>query len=254
MRRVTGSPTDNPEAITGTVQDWLKIEYGTAGAGRNTYLDSLEGFYRALSKPYDDPSNTTAAKTLSHLGRLTGAWWQGFETDPRNDYLSARQLFGVLMLLSGSHRTQVSLQASNQNNYTERRHATTLGINLRRTVEDRLDEYAHDKTVRENALSLEGLYRVTTAATTAGLDCLEFVHRRGAKDAKQKTSPSVEYLQGMQVTYAKLAVDHITFAAQIRNGELASVPFLQPISITDQPENPVYYPFAGESPSVVAQS
>ena len=114
------------ELLADGLEYWLKKEIGSSLVGRNRYLDNFDSFRSNLQLPYDDRSNTNAEKNRSHYNRLA-EWtngyvelYDGFSTEQR-DYATARQILCAQMYLSGLFRTQCFMEASDQNDYYQRR-------------------------------------------------------------------------------------------------------------------------------------
>jgi hypothetical protein len=232
----------------------MRAEAASSNAedSRNKYLDNLDRFHADLLLPYGDERNYTSHKTLSHLGRL-GVWWQGFVADPRDDYMTARQIFGHQMRISGCRKAELLLRATSQEDYQRlRREAAPVGVNIGLFVTSRTfqhfgrlpepDELAGAK------LGLDELHQATAELITHSNTQAKEFYRSGKHYAGQADSPITASLRDEQRRWTELAVDHILYAAQIRGGNLARVPLLHPVSISDQPTPAEHYPFANSTP------
>lgn len=244
--------------IAPVLQDWLVTEARTSTRDVNAYLMELKRFDEDLKLTYDDSRNLTAGKSKGHLERPTGVWWQGFVTNPSDDFLSAKQTFASQMLLSGARRNQIMLEARNQKEYGNRWLSDEIGIDLTGVVADRIAERFDVKKVKsidfeDTTLALDGINGLLWTAewsVNRARYAFEQLYQYGRYDIVNPDSMCAKLQRGMQEVWAGLATDHIIYAASLRGGDLSRVPFLQPISITKQPEDPVYYPFAGETPKV----
>lgn len=245
------------EAISQVLQDWLVVEARTSTRDVNTYLMSLQSFHADIERSYNDSLNKTGGKSQGHLDRPTGVWWERFITDPSNDEVSATQTFASQMLLSGARRNQIMLEARSQHEYEDRWQSGELGIDLVDVVSQRLaerfengDEEVESADFSAANLTLEGLYKTAFFTVKRGRWTQEYLYEFGQEDLYKPQAPCSILQRQMQEAWAGLATDHIIFAAALRGGDLTRVPFLQPISITQQPDDPVYYPFNGETPKV----
>ena len=245
------------ETISRVLQDWLNVEARTSMRDVNAYLMSLQNFHADIERSYNDSLNRTGGKSQGHLDRPTGVWWERFVTDPANDEVSATQTFASQMLLSGFRRNQIMLEAKSQDEYEDRWQSGELGIDLVDTVAERLTErFAKSSDEVANVdfeaadLTLDALFTTAFFTVKRGRWTQEYLYEFGHKDLYKPDAPCSILQRQMQEAWAGLATDHIIYAASLRDGDLARVPFLQPISITQQPEDPVYYPFASETPKV----
>jgi len=198
------SEISSAEAISDSLEDWFRAEHASSSEGVNKPLDTLAWGTATLALPWDDVSNGNAAKTLGHVNRIRPLIWGGlFVESPNDDYLAARQLFGVQMLISGCYKNQCYAQAT--------------------------------------VITIDDLTAKTAQMVKAAMDSLVFLHARAQFEMGRESSETVESLKLAQQGWLELAVDHIAFAAQVRDGSLAEVPFLEARSISEEPQ--VYYPF-----------
>jgi hypothetical protein len=232
------------EVIASELEGWLKREVDNSVTGRNKYLDDFSDFRNSLVLPYGDRSNTNAAKNRSHYDRTVN-WTNGlldfyedFNPDQK-DYAISRQIFCAQMSLSGLFRIQCLMQAADQDDYYRRRTGGSgVGIDLEKTVADRLKQL---QSV-EHAMSLDDIAARTLEINDQQQAYVEELHETGQRYAGQDSSPAIDSGLVSQNRWAGLIVDYIVFASHRDDGDLASVPFLEPKSISDNPE--VYYPFA----------
>lgn len=246
--RVTGAGT--PEIIAQGFAEWLRAEVvsSTAADNRNKYLDDLTDVRRSPALPVEDPANKIAGKTYSHLSRLPH-WWEAYTYDPSDDFQSGRILFSPLMLISGAYRNQCYVQASDQEDYLSRRSSPVpVGIDIGRIITARLvkwfDTVPPADGFAEAPLNLNNLEDGMQESRRRGELALQVMCRRAQEspDFGQEESETVLALRAIQQTWLEFGTDLVTYAAKIRGGRLAAVPFLEAKSISDEPQ--VYYPFA----------
>lgn len=245
MSEFSRSSEIEPEAevIARGLGGWLKKEVGSSAVGRNQYLDDFEEFRSSLSLLYNNHNNSNAEKNRSHYNRLAQwtdgltRYYEGFDSEQR-DYALARQIFCAQMYLSGLFRAQCLMQASDQEDYYHRRlDGSFIGIDLEDTISARLDQ-SPAITPR-----LDEIAERTLMLNDKQQTYVEQLHLTGRDDAGRQTSPTVNTVLALQKEWVDLVVDYAVFAANERGGKLSAVPFLEPKSISDDPQ--VYYPFAG---------
>lgn len=242
-------PTEPAALIAAGLESWFFEEARTSGNSRNNYLDDLERAHTNFRSTVDDPTNTSANKSFGHLSRPTGIWWQGFASDLSDDFLTARQIFASQMLASGAYREQIQLQSTSQEDYFQRKlTGIPMGVDVLDVVTQRLvtrlSSPPHAIDLSKASMALDELYDTASEAVLLGVEKTELLASEGRHYIGHEDSPLVDKLKEAQMAWIGLAVDHIIFATQQRDGELAKVPFLHPISISDQPEDPLLYPFA----------
>jgi hypothetical protein len=180
-------------------------------------------------------------------------WTAGFEEHydefdaADNEYAIARQIFCGQMSLSGLFRAQCMLQATDQEDYYHRRiDGDCTGIDLESTVDKRLSglfggAVPDAEDFGKPRIFLPELVRQTKDANRRQLRNMQYLHEAGRHHMSQQHSPVIEKLIDLQVFWTNLIVNYIGFAAGERDGQLGFVPFLEPKSISDDPQ--VYYPF-----------
>lgn len=239
------------ERITDGIEDWLKDEQVSSSVpgSTNSYLDDFDRYQiqRRLSLPIDDPGNWYARKNEDHLDVRLLNWWRDFADEPENDTLSAKLTFTPLMLLSGTFRTQCVIQATSAEDYGHRRFGQNrvTGIDMWPLVANKLDQrlvtianFADANITLESLEAQKSLTQVKARATHRFA-----IERCGmGLDIGQEESPAVVALLESQATLADLVIDSVIFAAKIRGGELARVPFWEAKSVSEDPQ--VYYPFS----------
>lgn len=217
------------EAITEAMEDWLLAEVEESRIGRNAVLDNI---YR--------PNFIDGGKREGHFNRLV-LWTRQFANESHHDYMTARQLFATQMKLSGLFRIQCRILASSQEDYEQRRFGNyPSGINIGRQVNYHLNESAGSTDLASKTIGLERLVADTLRLNEEEYDSLG----RLPNQTNLRRIGNYIKLQRMQREWLDLSTDYIIYAAQVREGNLAAVPFLEPKSISENPQT--YYPFAGK--------
>ncbi|MBI4034436.1 hypothetical protein HY380_00895 [Candidatus Saccharibacteria bacterium] len=230
-------------SISQACLDWLgqEIQNSSTSGDINAYLDDYVTAVEGLSGGWDHPKNYTARKLESHLSRLP-YWFEAYSYDPLDDYQSARLLFAGLMQTSGSYRNQCYLQATSAEDYIHRRTTRSIGINFQGFCQERLEELVPDGRLSKARINLEGLGDHVSRAISVGEAAVRRVCNRvqDGQDLGKQTSASVMEMLMAQHVWSRLVIDSVIFAAKIRNGNLQTVPFLEPKSISLDPK--VIYP------------
>lgn len=215
---------------------WLDAEVRNSGEGGNAILNDYPGFVEALSLDYFDNSNVPAGKSRSHYDRLKLWTEETFPGHSSDDEVIARQLFGVLMGLSGAFRTQCLLISSSQNSYMNYRNGPNpLGLDVKGQVQQRLQQRFGKQP------DLNDLKKPVVTET----ELIEDTHitnglRRQTEQelfSQKRMFTMRKVLNASRLLHVRrewlnLGVDYMLFAAQTRNGDLAQVPFLEPKTIT----------------------
>ncbi len=239
--------------IASGLSSWLMREVGSSTTGRNHFLDEFDDFRTQLSLPYEAPGNNDAEKNRSHFNRLeewtTGLSDHYFDMRPeQKDYAMARQILCAQMYLSGLFRIQCHMQATDQDDYYRRRlEGAHTGIDLGAAVADRLpllfgvNPPKPDGGVSSAWLSFNELVGQTLTLNEVQRKFIKLLHATGVNDVGQEQSPTIAAGANLQKAWTGLVVDYIGYVAAER-GNLRAVPFLEPKSMTEDPQ--VYYPFA----------
>jgi hypothetical protein len=239
------------EAIAREMHDWLQTEIQTSSnpSNINAYLDDFQKFRANLHLPFYDKRNEDANKALGKYDEFA-IGLRVLREKPnafQDDRFAARQSFYINMMLSGAWRQQCMMQASDGDDYSYRRlHDGPIGIDIAGAVAERMFQlYCSSRPAREEMqqplITLETLISDSVLTNQARLNSVILLHDH-PEDVGSENSQSVDALLMSQRMLAKLAVDHILFAAQERGGDLSKVPSLMPISITSEKQK-VYYPF-----------
>jgi hypothetical protein len=246
----------NVELIASGMEDWLKKEVGSSAMGRNAVLDNFKEWHASLLLPYDAPGNVNAGKNKGHYGRLinwTDGMVEGYDdfSQEEADYMLARQMFCAQMYLSGLFRVACFLQAKDQEDYyrrrMEQRDHVGLDIDSRQAITSRLYrlyDYIPDESFRP-VLTLSEVTSRTLELNDEQRDYVRELHISGKDDIGKEKSPTIDAIHNMEGKWVSHLVDYISFVASERGGQLAAVPFLEPKSISDDPQP--YYPFSTTS-------
>lgn len=245
------------EQISEVFYDWLWGEFISSAEGHNRYLDAraktpeearkkFDDFRKRLALPYDDDNNWAAQKDKSHQQQRVPVWADLFESTSDShqnaDYYAAQAMFAPLMTASGSYRTQCYLESANPTEYLALRSKVT-GIDIEEAIAERLHERSVRRDFSAAKISFDGLRRQFDYAYTQTEVYFRGMSARLGKDIKEYNAGSLsdEAMKKSQRLHIKLATDCVIMAAKLRRGELEAVPFLEPISITDQ-SGSAYYP------------
>jgi hypothetical protein len=227
---------DSASGQIGTaIEAWLFEEAISSGEDHNEYLDNLAVQRENLVRAADDNANHSSAKHRSHHDRQR-TWGTDLIADPNDEYLAARQVFNPLMQMSGIFRRICYLQAVDQSDYERlRKTPNSTGIDTRAAVASRLLLRSMSNHGTEATLTVPGaisIHAETLAAFEGSLRDLHNIAKRASRDFGKVKSPSVSRLQAAQKVWCGVVTDSILMAAGYREGDLASVPFLEPKSIT----------------------
>jgi hypothetical protein len=233
---------DSSSNISAAVYDWLEAEVNSSGVERNSFLDDYESAIRGLRGGWEHPQNFTARKLESHMDRLP-LWYEAFALDPKDEYQAARLIFAGLMQVSGSYRNQCYIEATDAEDYIGRRRKI-VGVNIQNIVRGRLNELLPKSGDFNYAdLSVEAMepgINEIAAKTRSEVSAVSYRLNIGY-DLGVEGSVAAHKMQEAQSMWLGFTTDCIAIAAKIRMGELEAVPFLEPVSITDQ-SGKSYYP------------
>lgn len=232
------------ETVSVALSNWLQEEVASSVVGKNQVLDDYTGFYNSLLKPSTDPNNVNYGKALSHFNRLR-LWTDQFANMVDSDQATARQLFCVQMFMSGLFRTQCMLEATDQEDYYQRRMSgKAVGVDLSTVIAEQMQ--TRSGTLKDHVdfssatPNLAELVELTDQTNETHKALIQKLHDRD-NSTSNVDLPMIEDIKTMQVAWAELAVDYILFAAHERGDQLAPVPFWEPKSISENPA--IYYPF-----------
>jgi hypothetical protein len=234
--------------IADGMHEWLYAEIQNSYSNNNAVLNDYPGFEKDLALPFDHPANVMASKARSHHQRLK-LWTDEVFAYDDSDPAIARQLFGVMMGLSGAYREQCFVVSNDQFGYMRLRYSNQpLGADLREVVRGRVvAQFGHEPAESE----LEHVSIAKSELITRTHQVNNFREETVANLYSQKPVRGVRKaliarrLADLRRAWYELGVDYILYAAQQRGGELAKVPFLEPKTIAAAE---LVYPFAGEPP------
>lgn len=222
-------PINPAHAITGAVTDWLAQEIKSSMEGSNSYLDEMGSFIE-----------TTDAKKRGHYDRLE-AWTGQFEKDPADMAAIEKQMYGVLTGLSGAFRTQCYVLAKGDGEgYARRRtgwHYGPLGINISETVSGRLEaqfgEEPDTKSLGVETIDVDNLAQQTKDVNELRYDTVtRFCADHKRTQGLLRPLGHFARLAALQRDWLELGTDYIAYGAQLNNGSLEKVTFLEPKPIT----------------------
>ena len=230
------------EKVTEVIESWLVAEVKSSSTGVNEYLNDFDEMVRRLQLGYNNDNNWAAEKCKSHSSRLP-KWWQAYEDDPSNDFAAARIGFGGLMQISGAYRDQCYIRAQNYTDYLAKREsAVSIDVEevVARQLRTHLPKSGDFRTANIDLHLLETNMERTITLGEAAVKYLCDMALFGY-DIGYDNSPSASEMDHAQAIWLAFVTDSIALAAKQRGGELAAVPFLEPISITNQ-SGSTHYP------------
>jgi hypothetical protein len=246
---------ETAQTIADMTLDWLKAEVDVSSReyDRNQPLNELKNARASLYLGYDNPSNSIANKSQGHLTRLRTSWWEGYtmSLDPdfdnhyQRDFQAAKLIFAGLMEVSGTYRDQCYVQARSQEDYQQLRNGA-IGIDINQVVLERVERrLPADGDLGMSLLELSDLdFSREVSMDIGGLAVKMFCDRAERRlDFNKRRSESVRLMKIAQKHWLNFVVDGVLYTAKRHDGVLAAVPFLEPISITDQ-SGKLYYPLA----------
>jgi hypothetical protein len=245
-------------AVSNAFYDWLAAEVVTSGEGRNKYLDAkvektedakkrFSDLRRRIALPYDNEENWNAQKDKGHRNRWP-FWLEAAEItsdgDSQADFASARLLFAPLMTISGAYRMQSYLESDDPEEYLARR-SEVIGVDMEDVVASQISERVPGLEFSAAQISFDSLKKRFDYAYGQNEVAIRAMAARlgSGTDDINGESLSVRSMMRSQIDYLKLATDCVLLAAKLRHGKPGMVPFLEPVSISDQ-SGEVYYPLA----------
>lgn len=233
------------EKIATVFDRWLDAEVVNSYSNGNAVLNDYSGFEKSLTLSYQDPANVDAGKARSHYDRLTLWTDEGFANNDKSDQAHARQMFAVMMGLSGAFRMQCFVASLNQEGYMSRRYIDgSLGLDMDEQVQQALHKrfgrfpQASDlkSAVVDKKELIDSTHRVNKLRDATSADL--FTGRK--LSTIQRPHQALKWLQ-LRQNWVDLGVDYALYGAQMRDGDLSMVPMLEPRTIA---EARLIYPFA----------
>lgn len=232
--------------IARTLGNWLDTEIINSSIDGNAPLDSYAGFQKSLTLPFGDSQSVDTLKTISHYQRLR-LWTDELFSKDDSDEIFSKQLFGIMMNISGAHRVQCLVISPNQGSYNiHRSNNEDLGLSLGKCVTERLvsthGTVPDAEAMKSQAIDKETLINDTFAATDLHYNTVKGFFS-GRPLAARRSTWNVVYasrLCAVRREWTNLAVDYISYGAQQREGDISKVPLLEPTTIT---RAKMIYPF-----------
>lgn len=224
------------DTTTTGINGWLEYERGFNAIDADVYkfLNDYNEIAAQLLFPPDDSHNLNAQKSFAHTQRFmpNNPFWAWFESDPSNDEASAKMLFAAMMRLSGSRRRLSFVSATRAEDFVEQRR------NITALPSEQITE-SLTKIDTAQAANINGLRKLADISITQGISVEDILYdyRRGAVSRDD----ALKATQELDTSITDITVGLIVFSADIRDGNIESVPILEPRSITKNPQ--VIYPF-----------
>ncbi|HEY4964522.1 MAG TPA: hypothetical protein VIH90_07570 [Candidatus Saccharimonadales bacterium] len=240
MSSFTGESVQSDSLLIASgIATWLDDERQASIIDQNRYLDRIGEQRPLMALPIDDSASQFFIKLYSHIQRLP-LWFDAFAEDPTNDYQTGKMIFSPLMFLSGTYRERFIFQSKSQGDYYVRK--TAKPSNLIKGLSEIVGVYTLASQNRE--VSLTSLRSTAEFCVRTALEEAKILNDRAAngEDFGQEESIAVDSTMVREFSWMGFTLDLISFARQQRGDEIASVPFLEGKSISDDPQ--VYYPFA----------
>lgn len=165
-----------------------------------------------------------------------------------NDYFVGRAIFTPLIEVSGSYRKQCFFEASDSEDYFNRR--TNQGPTSIHIPEVVSNEFTSSQIASIDAMSederLDYIIERSAKDFGRGLALHQCIHDWAIDHPSQKGQIAAENdepvlaMQEAQRIYVGLAAGHVLVAASLRDYDLTKVPILEPKSITDASSTPLY--------------
>jgi hypothetical protein len=233
-------------AVSSGIDWWLREEVKESHQGRNRFLDDFDGMrasYLTGSEGYD----MDVAKATGHYDRfrvLAESVRPTDSPDENDKYKIGKVIHHALMFVSGGFRMQAFLQARSQTEYEHNRY-------------DRVDEFNGATSV--DLPQAVGRLLLESDGITAFNDLKEYnlqhsddIYKRRlemyawfsrnperAEDALASQDLPIEIALETQQHGLAIAVGQIAFFGR-RLGGVEAVPFLEPKSISDVADTPIY--------------
>ncbi len=247
---ISGKLQPSSEAISEAVYDWLEAEVATSSNPEdvNAVLNDYTSAIAGLHGGFEHPKNFTWNKAQSHISRLNSDFEIFADTLPNDKYydkIAAKIIFDGLMQVSGSYRNQCYVEARDAEDYIERRQKA-IGLNIANTVRNRLIDLVPQSGDFSSAkISVESLGERVKQVSQLGETAVKRLCSRAALgyDFGTPGSRSAQEMISAQYNWLNFALDSLILVAKYKDGDIAAVPFLEPISITEQ-SGSLYYPLA----------
>lgn len=234
------------EPISGAIYDWLAAEVASSSDPNdvNTILDDYETAIEGLKGGFDAEKNFTWKKHRGHMDRLPIDFENLASTPPEDsafDWFAGKVIFDGLMEISGTFRNQCYVEGISPEDYMERRQKI-VSISVGNTVGHRLiDLVPMDGGFDDARISLEGMSKRLEDVIDVGSGVIKNLINIMTL-GEDTTSAAAEMVAG-QYEWLKFTVDSLILVTKLKHGKLATVPFLEPRSISEQ-SGKLWYPLA----------
>ena len=244
------------EQIKTGIDWWLREEVRNSHEGRNKPLDDFAWMRSGYLFPALDSRNTDAKKVGGHIQRYNQAIDLLNENKIREDdkFVGKMMLFS-LMFVSGGFRTECFMRAANQQQYMALRFdhldqpnsATSIPIDqVANEAQDNWETFTAYKAT--NKILCDLIWESKNKTYEWFRD-----NPNRSMDAFKEYERPVELARVMQEAGLTLAISHIAVVSAMRGVNVAEVPFIQPMSISDADKQPLIYPLSPNfNPSVVS--
>lgn len=230
-----------PNVIAAGIDQWLRREVVTSSSGQNRVRDN----HADVRSSYLQPDGPDALKTSGHYDRFRHLLEQ-YPALSGDDRFIARLIHHALMFVSGSARTQWHLQASTQEEYAALRFGRIFeyngaaGINILRAVHEGIALFKKfgPEDVSSVAVCSHAMNRMILDGHNRIFEW-HMEHPERATEALAIDEGPVPALLACQEISVQLTAAHISFTARCRGG-LEHVPVLEPKSISEVSEEPLY--------------
>lgn len=238
------------EAISTAIYDWLAAEVETSSQSGdvNEVLNDYSRARAGLRGGFDHKDNFPWQKVQAHANRLALDMEAFATTPPSDNYfdkIASKIVFDGLMEVSGTYRIQCYFQATDPENYLERRRQV-VGIDIGMSAVDRLVALVPSNgDFSASKITPESLAARSKEVAELGITAVKRVCSRAALeyDLGVPHSRSVEEMASAQYHWLNFSLDALLLIAKQKDGDLAAVPFLEPRSITEQ-SGQLHYPLA----------
>lgn len=220
------TPTTVPEYMAEVFDTWLHNEIVESNSNRNSYMNNFATHKSGYLQRFDAQGNMNAAKLRAHYDRLV-TFTTTFAEEPTTAISLERQLFCILMKVSGLYRHQCYITAITGKQYEELRHQDkAVGIDIIQAIRRGLADNTTDKN--------------TIVRDTLHLNNAEFEAMQSLHDSQPPRGEKLKVLKHYQSAWISLGARYVHYGAAVLGG-IANVQLLEAKSLTDVTSH--YYPF-----------
>ena len=227
--------------IANGIDWWLRAEAAESAGSRNKIWDDHTMVRESYGKAHAE--NADALKTDSHYSRFN-LLMQQYPELYAHEFFAGKVVHHALMFVSGNFRTQCHLQSSTQSDYEMQRfgrnqeYSGATGIDLLAAVSRGIAAFKQQDACQVATLSAainQNIYD-----THQQIFDWHAVHPGRAGEALELSELPVTAALRCQELGVQLAAGHIIASAYMRGGDIGRVAVLEPKSITDVVEQPLY--------------